>query len=80
MWIILGALGAIAATLALTALGALVWLRRSLRWADLEDDHHGLAEPAHRSWLAWLTGWARPKHRLLTYRRDGRGRFRKHRR
>lgn len=52
------------------------WVSRS--WTVLEDDdaaehkHHGL-------WLR-LLGWAGRGPRRLTYRRDERGRFRKHRR
>ena len=80
MWIILLMLAGLAGLLALGALAALLWLGRTLNWAELDDDHTGLPTPAGRTWFGRLTAWAKPKHNLLTYRRDARGRFRKHRR
>lgn len=65
-----------------TALTALVviagavglWLARS--WEVIDDDRK-----VHRLFReAGLRGWFRRAPRLLTYRRDGRGRFRRHKR
>jgi hypothetical protein len=66
--------------LGLGALAALWWLGRALTWSTIEDDQSSDGAP-HRSILPlWLAALLRPRSRLLTYRRDERGRFRRHRR
>ncbi|KRA84289.1 hypothetical protein [Altererythrobacter sp. Root672] len=53
---------------------AVLWLARS--WEVIDDDRK-----IHRLFReAGLRGWFRRAPRLLTYRRDGRGRFRRHKR
>jgi hypothetical protein len=67
------------AALGFAALFVLARLSRALRWEQVDDDrlHHELSTT--RGW-AMLRGWFTPRHRLLTYRRDALGRFRRHRR
>ncbi|MBT2134534.1 hypothetical protein KK137_09330 [Croceibacterium sp. LX-88] len=53
---------------------AVLWLARS--WEVVDDDRK-----IHRLYReAGLRGWFSRAPRLLTYRRDGRGRFRRHKR
>jgi hypothetical protein len=68
------------AVLGLGALAALCWLGRSLAWSTIEDDESADAEHRRPLLPLWLTAWLRPRSRRLTYRRDARGRFRRHRR
>jgi hypothetical protein len=63
-------LAIIAAAATLAAIAGLAWLWLSSSWQVVDD------ESAPRP----LRTWWKPKSRLLTYRRDGRGRFRRHRR
>jgi hypothetical protein len=80
----------VAAALILTALGIAVgiaalllglWLLRTLKWEAIEDDQLEFRLPQGRSRArGWLKGLLVPRHRLLTYRRDRRGRFRRYRR
>lgn len=76
-WIIVAALGAIAAGLLLWL--GWTWLARS--WEVLDDDQlsEKLSGGARHSPAAWLRmlGWFSGGTRRLTYRRDERGRFRK---
>ena len=76
-WIIFVALGAIGAGLLLWL--AWLWLARS--WEVLDDDQlsEKLAGPAPHASPVWrrVQGWFTRKQRLLTYRRDKLGRFRK---
>lgn len=71
---------------AISALFALFWLGRSLRWEVVEDDRLDYPNASGRTvpaaFRAWLRrrGWFGSKKRLLTYRRDTLGRFRRHRR
>lgn len=80
MWIILIAFAAVAGLTALCAITALLWLGRTLRWATLDDDQLDSHTTAGRTRFGWLSFWRKPKHSLLTYRRDRLGRFRRHRR
>jgi hypothetical protein len=66
--------------LGLGALAALWWLGRSLTWSTIDDDAPADGAPRHPVLPLWLTAWLRPRSRLLTYRRDERGRFRRYRR
>jgi hypothetical protein len=71
---------------AIAALLALAWLGRSLRWEVVEDDRldyataRGRGVPAALRFWMRRRGWFGPKKRLLTYRRDELGRFRRYRR
>ena len=72
----------IIAALVLVACGLLLalfarWVSRS--WTVLEDDHPTERESKGALW-SWLLGRAGRGPRRLTYRRDERGRFRRHRR
>lgn len=79
-WIIILALGALAAGLLVWA--ASLWLARS--WEVLDDDQlsEKLADHTDHPSTAWLRmlGWFSRGSRRLTYRRDERGRLRKVRR
>lgn len=68
----------LACLLGLGALAVLWWLGRSLTWSTIEDDAPADGERPHP--LPWLAAWLKPRSRRLTYRRDRRGRFRRHRR
>lgn len=76
-WIVVVALCAAAA--AFTLWLAARWLGRS--WEVLDDDQLSdkLAASEYHSPARWLglRGWFTRKPRLLTYRRDERGRFRR---
>lgn len=72
----------IVAGLVLIACGLLLglfvrWVSRS--WTVLEDDHQDDRKNEGGLW-SWLLGRAGRGPRRLTYRRDERGRFRRHRR
>jgi hypothetical protein len=73
------------AAVTIGAVVALMWLGRGLRWEMVEDDQldyerrHRGASAAFRAWLR-RHAWLGAKRRLLTYRRDDRGRFRRYRR
>ena len=65
----------------IVCLAGCAWMLRSLRWEVVEDDDlHDHTGRKRAGALGWLTAWLRPKALLLTYRRDERGRFRRHRR
>ena len=73
------------AAVAIGAIVALTWLGRGLRWETIEDDqldYEGRRRGASAAFRAWLRrhAWFGSKRRLLTYRRDDRGRFRRYRR
>jgi hypothetical protein len=53
------------------------WLARS--WEVVDDDDIRQHTGTSTFWFHAL-GWLKPKGWLLTYRRDERGRFRRHRR
>lgn len=58
-----------------------LWLVRTLRWESVEDDQFEYRVPGGRSsGRGWFKALLVPKRRLLTYRRDRRGRFRRYRR
>ena len=76
-----GALILFVASLVL-AVGALLalfarWVSRS--WAVVEDEEPEAGKVPGSVW-SWLLAWTGRGPRRLTYRRDERGRFRKHRR
>jgi hypothetical protein len=79
-WIMAMVIGAGSTTLPLWL--ASRWLMRS--WEVLDDDQLSdkLSGPPQNSPADWLDlrGWFKRKPRQLTYRRDGRGRFRRVRR
>jgi hypothetical protein len=63
------------------ALLALAWLWRTLRWEVVDDDAlHYEVSRGRSAGRSWLKAWLKPKPRLLTYRRDRLGRFRRYRR
>jgi hypothetical protein len=65
----------------IAALLALGWLWRTLRWEVVDDDELDYRVSQGRSsGRSWLKAWLKPKPRMLTYRRDRLGRFRRHRR
>jgi hypothetical protein len=78
------------ATLILTGLciavgvGALIfglWLLRTLKWEAVEDDQLEFRMPRGGApGRGWFKGLIASRQRLLTYRRDRRGRFRRYRR
>jgi hypothetical protein len=68
------ALAILALLVALTALIGLAWLWLSSSWEVVEDD-----EVVHRIAGRSLRRWFGRKTRLLTYRRDRQGRFRRYR-
>jgi len=72
----LTALAFLALVVALIALAAFVWLWLSSSWEIVEDDEFAHRIPGSH----WFRGWFGRKDRLLTYRRDHLGRFRKYRR
>jgi hypothetical protein len=53
------------------------WLAQS--WEIVSDDELRNRDGIDAFWLR-VAGWLGPGARQLTYRRDGRGRFRRHRR
>jgi hypothetical protein len=73
-------------TVAIGAVAALAWLGRTLRWEVVEDDRLDYEPSVRRgptaAFRAWLRrrSWLGSKRRLLTYRRDELGRFRRYRR
>jgi hypothetical protein len=71
------------AAIGLAALVGLACLWRMLDWQEVEDDRlqHEIAGARRRGrgWLD-LRRWFAPQPRLLTYRRDRLGRFRRYRR
>jgi hypothetical protein len=77
-------------SIALTVLGcilvfgtvaALAWLLRNISWEVLDDDQLDYGMPTHRvnGWN-FAKNWLKARPRMLTYRRDSQGRFRRHRR
>jgi hypothetical protein len=71
--------------IAVGAVVALTWLGRSLRWEVVDDDRLDYEGPRRRGAPGGLRTWLRrhawpsPRQRLLTYRRDRLGRFRRYR-
>jgi hypothetical protein len=58
-----------------------LWLVRTLRWETVEDDRMEFGPGQGRApGRGWFRGLIASRQRLLTYRRDRRGRFRRHRR
>lgn len=75
------ALTALAAIIVLCTIAAFAWLFRVLKWEVVEDDEfdHRTSNRQFIGW-AWARAWFKPRPRMLTSRRDDRGRFRRHRR
>jgi hypothetical protein len=77
-------------SIALTVLGcilvlgtmvALAWLLRNISWEVLDDDQLDYGMPTQRvNAFAFARNWLKARPKMLTYRRDNRGRFRRHRR
>ncbi|HLV07600.1 MAG TPA: hypothetical protein VKY80_08020 [Croceibacterium sp.] len=74
MLLAVGLLGSIAALL---ALGAIAWRWLAKSWQVIDEDR---IAPSSRSDDSIIHSWFGLKPRRLTYRRDARGRFRRHRR
>ena len=74
MLLAVGLLGSIAALL---ALGAIAWRWLAKSWQVIDEDR---IPPSSRSDDSIIHSWFGLKPRRLTYRRDARGRFRRHRR
>jgi hypothetical protein len=74
-------LAVLSSTIGIGALLTLAWLSRALKWEVVDDDelHYRLSRDRF-SGRAWLKRWLKPKPRLLTYKRDHLGRFRRYRR
>lgn len=75
------ALSVLALVVIACTVAAFAWLFRTLKWEVVEDDEfrYRAAQSRAPGW-AWLSAWLTPRPRQLTYRRDHRGRFRRHRR
>jgi hypothetical protein len=55
-------------------------LLRSIEWEVIDDDElHERISAGGRA-AGWLRRWTKPRPRMLTYRRDRLGRFRRYRR
>lgn len=75
------ALTVLALIVLVCTVAALTWLFRTLKWEVIEDEEFQSGAAQSRAWTwSGLKAWLKPKPRLLTYRRDHRGRFRRHRR
>lgn len=75
------ALTVLALVIVLCTVAAFAWLFRTLKWEVVEDEElFYRTAPSHASGWSWLRAWLKPRPRQLTYRRDRRGRFRRHRR
>ena len=74
-------LTAVSIAVAVVAVLTGLWLVRSLKWESVDDDQLEYRLSRGRSsGRGWFGGLLAPRHRLLTYRRDRRGRFRRYRR
>lgn len=75
------ALTVLALLIIVCTVAAFTWLFRTLKWEVVEDEEFQYSAAQSRAWgWSWLRAWLKPKPRQLTYRRDRRGRFRRHRR
>lgn len=74
-------LAMLAVVILLGIVAAVVWLLRTLKWEVVDDDElqYRTARGRGSGW-SWAKAWLKPGRPLLTYRRDRRGRFRRHRR
>lgn len=78
--ITLAVLSLLGAAVGLGCLVAAVRLWRALKWEVVDDDQlHDRIAAGRSPGGNRLKAWLKPRTRLLTYRRDRRGRFRRYR-